>query len=183
MSESPLRLVGKFDAPGQDPLPGLMDFDVLFRRFAPYVARIAYKLTGNDRDSEEICQEVFLRLSKKLHTLATIDDVRPWLATVTVRTAKRYMHRFRFWSRLRREPTFDSIDTPGENLSGEDKVALGQLYRQLSSLPPRHRTVWVLFHGEGHALEEIAEICGQSLSTTKRDLATARTALREAFDE
>jgi len=184
MPENSLRLVGAPGSTSADLLSSApLDFDVLFRRFAPYVARIAYKLTGNDRDAEDICQEVFLRLSSKLHTLCTVEDVRPWLATVTVRVARRHMHRFRFWTRMRRpnDPGDIDVDTAGVCLPADDKVALTQLYAKLATLPARQRTAWVLFHGEGHALEEIAAICGQSLSTTKRDLVAARSALQEAF--
>ena len=159
-----------------------LDFDQAFRRYAKYVATIAYRLSGSDADTEEITQDVFLRLSQKWHLVESEQHLRRWLSMVTVRAAGRHKHRFRFWA-LVRGPVTPDDDLSFSNARSSDETQLVKdLYRHLHRLPTQERIVWVLHYVEGHDLTDIADLCGVSRSTAKRRLAAARAKLERVFD-
>ena len=155
-------------------------FDDAFRTYARYVGRIAYRLTANQDDAEEITQEVFLRLAGKIDGIESHLHLKRWLSQVTVRVAQRYGERFRFWRKLR-DPNIGIPDllSVRADTSAEDRLAVVELYRTLSRLPFAQRSVWVLAHAEGLSLDEIASCCGISKATVKRRLAAATTAVKK----
>ena len=170
---------------------GPVDFDDAFRIYARYVGRIAYRLTGQHEDAEEITQEVFLRLSDRMDQVQSDLHLRRWLSMVTVRVAQRYNERFRFWRRLRVQGPDVANMGSGQGLvlgqaslqaspqaSPEQRAAVAELFRTLATLPFGQRTAWVLAHGEGMTLDEIAAACQVSKATVKRRLTAARDAVR-----
>lgn len=152
------------------PLPE--DFDALFRRFAPYVGAIALKIMGRDDEVDDLVQEVFIKAHRGLSKLKDPQAVRPWLATITVRMARRRL-RLYWFSRVFR------LNEMGDNLvdtqaSPEQRALVTSVYRWMERMPANDRIVWVLRQVEGQTLEQIAEICECSLSTVQRRLRAAR---------
>src|SRR5258705_11796925 len=98
-----LRLVGVEAAGGSaaaqadvDP----RDFDEVFRRYAPYVARVALRLLGNDSEVDDLVQDVFLEAYRGLSALREAGALGAWLARVCVRRATRRLRRRRFLALL-----------------------------------------------------------------------------------
>src|SRR5438552_1874722 len=60
-----------------------------FRRYSSYVAAIAIRLLGRDDEVDDVVQDVFLAAQGGLGKLRDPDAIKPWLATVTVRIARR----------------------------------------------------------------------------------------------
>ena len=77
---------------------------VLFDRFAPYVARIALRLLGREAEIDDVVQEVLLAAFRQRDRIREPRAFRGWLATVTVRTARRKL-------RYRRMRSFVGLDT------------------------------------------------------------------------
>ena len=71
------------------------DLDAVFRRFAPYVARVAMRVLGPRGEIDDLVQDVFLDAHRGLGKLRDLDAIRGWLATVTVRKARRRLRRQR----------------------------------------------------------------------------------------
>jgi len=150
--------------------------DELFRRYAPYVARVAMTLLGRREDVEEAVQDVFLQAFPRLAQVRDFAAFGGWIATITVRVAHRRL-------RKRRLLGFVGLDD-GDYRELEDPAAppdqralLAQLYRVLDRLPTDQRIAWTLRHVEGEALDQVALSCGCSLATAKRRIRAAQIAL------
>ena len=162
--------------------PTLADW---FRRFAPYVARIGYRLLGRDEEVDDLVQDVFMAAHRGLGEIRHEGAVRAWLMTVAVRTARKRLRR-------RRLLQFLHLDGPGEvpasalvdeTISASDRAHLVLLSAALDRMPVDTRLAWVLHHVEGETLERVAELCRCSLATAKRRIRAAADQLaREVGD-
>jgi RNA polymerase sigma-70 factor, ECF subfamily len=185
---APLRVVASkgrlvSDAPeaAHNERVGPISVEDAFRTYSRYVATIAFRLLGRDDEVDDVVQEVFLQAHKGLQQLRDDEAIKPWLATVTVRVARRRLRLRRMgawlgWS----EPTeFDRIASPGA--SPEHQALLARVYAVLETLPVNQRIAWALRHVEGEKLEEVAQIAGCSLATAKRWIGAAQAAIEGAF--
>jgi RNA polymerase sigma-70 factor (ECF subfamily) len=167
----------------------------LMERFAPRVYRLAYGITHNEADAEEIVQDVFLSLFRKIDGFEGRAALGTWIYRITVNAAliKRRGKRVELEVLLEDHlPKFredghregdramllaDWSQTPEEELlSGETRRAVR---RMIASLPDPYRVVLLLRDLEGLSSEESAEILGESVASVKSRLHRARMALRE----
>ena len=130
---------------------------------------------------DDVVQDVFLAAHRGLKRRESDAEIKGWLATVTVRTARRRLRRLRVrgffgWDDGSR---FDSLAAPGA--SPEQRATIARVYEVLEQEPIEHRLAWLLRKVEGHSIAEVAERCGCSLATAKRRIAAATVALEEAF--
>lgn len=152
-------------------------FDDVFRRYSPYVARVALRLLGNDSEVDDLVQDVFLEAHRGLSTLREAGALGGWLARICVRRATRRLRRRRLLALL-------SLDTVAErelpfdfSASPEQRAEVARLYRRLDRLPVPERVAWVLRHVEGESLEDMVALCGCSKSTVQRRLRSAEARL------
>jgi RNA polymerase sigma-70 factor (ECF subfamily) len=167
----------------------------LMERFAPRVYRLAYGITHNEADAEEIVQDVFLNLFRKIDGFEGRAALGTWIYRISVNAAliKRRGKRVELEVLLEDHlPTFredghregdrtmllaDWSQTPEEELlSAETRRAVR---RMIASLPDPYRVVLLLRDLEGLSSEESAEILGESVASVKSRLHRARMALRE----
>jgi RNA polymerase sigma-70 factor, ECF subfamily len=148
--------------------------DSLFRRHSPFVAKVAIRLLGRDDEVDDVVQDVFLAATRGVGDVVEPEAIRGWLATVTVRVARRKLRarRVRHWLGLDRAPSYDSIASPAA--SPEQRALIGRVYLALDELPVNQRLAWALRHLEGQKLDSIAEACGCSLATAKRHIVAAQ---------
>ena len=128
----------------------------------------------------DVLQDVFMDAFAELDTLRDPSALRAWLVRRTVnKIHKRFRRR-----KLRRllgldqgadELTLASLASP--ECSPELRVELARIQDVLATLPARHRIAWVLHRVEGETLPAVAEACGTSLATAKRDIHAAQAAL------
>ncbi len=158
--------------PSREPL----SFARVYREFAPRVARWAARLGGSDCDVEDIVQEVFLVVSRKLDGLHDQEHLTSWIFTITRKIAANHRRR----SRWRRLWTSDDRLPELHPEGGQPDVALERrrlvvlFQRALDQLNDKQRAVFVLYELEGHSTLEIAELTQRNLSTVKVQLARAR---------
>jgi RNA polymerase sigma-70 factor (ECF subfamily) len=167
----------------------------LMEQFAPRVYRLACGITRNEADAEEVVQDVFLSLFRKIDGFEGRAALGTWIYRITVNAAliKRRGKRVELEVFLEDHlPTFredghregdramllaDWSESPEEELlSKETKVAVR---RMIANLPDRYRVVLLLRDLEGLSNEETAEILGDSVPSVKSRLHRARMALRE----
>ncbi len=172
-----LRLIRGAIEREREPDPG--DFNAVFRRYAPYVARVALRLLGREGEVEDLVQDVFLEAHRGLASVREAGALRGWLAKICVRRATRRL-------RLRKLRTLLSLDamTDAElpldkSASPEQATEVAALYRNLNHMAAAERVAWVLKHVEGESLDAIAALCGCSKSTVQRRLRAAQA----HFDE
>ncbi len=151
--------------------------DGIFRRYARYVAGVALRLLGRDDEVDDLIQDVFLDAVRGLRGLRDPEAIRGWLATVTVRRARRRLRvrRLRALLGLDRAPTYESLAAPGA--TAEERALLARVYAVLDGMPVDLRVAWALRHVAGERLDAVARACGCSLATAKRRIAAAQRIL------
>jgi RNA polymerase sigma-70 factor (ECF subfamily) len=159
--------------------------EALFRRHAPMVNGLAYRLMGRDSDVDDLVQDVFVTAFARLHSLDDPQAFAAWLGSILVRTAGKVIRRRALLERLglrrRREPV--DIDTVATRTAGPDVGAeLRRVYQRLERLPAEQRVAFLLRRIEGMELEEIARAMGISLATAKRRIAAAQQAVEQWAD-
>ncbi|MCY7395693.1 MAG: RNA polymerase sigma factor SigE [Nocardioides sp.] len=158
-------------------------WDEIVERHSDRVYRLAYRLTGNRHDAEDLTQEVFVRVFRSLSTY-TPGTFEGWLHRITTNL-------FLDQARRRQKIRFDALsDERADRLSSDspspDAVYADQRFdddveRALATLPPDFRAAVVLCDVEGLAYEEIAEILGAKLGTVRSRIHRGRSMLRAAL--
>lgn len=169
--------------------------EALMERYASRVYRLAHGILRNTADAEEVVQDVFLTLFRKIHTFEGRSALASWIYRVTTNAAlikRRGRKTDREVSIDAQLPTFlpdghragdrafiwaDWSQTPEADLLSQETRAI--LERAIDELPAPYRTVLVLRDVEGLSSEEVAEIVGDSVSAVKSRLHRARMVLRE----
>jgi RNA polymerase sigma factor (sigma-70 family) len=157
-------------------------WDDVVRTHSARVYRLAYRLTGNRADAEDLTQEVFVRVFRAL------DNYRPgtfegWLHRITTNL---FLDGARRRARIRFEALPDDAErVPGRERSPEqayyDDTFDGDVQRALDELPPDFRAAVVLCDIEGLSYEEIAATLNIKLGTVRSRIHRGRTLLREAL--
>ena len=160
-------------------------FEELYRKHYRRVFSLCIRMTGNTTEAEDLTQEVFIQLHRKLSSFRGEAAFTTWLHRLTVNQV--LMH-FRKRS-VRSELTTDDGEMPDsidpETINPEampivDRIALDIAIAQL---PPGYRTVFVLHDVEGYEHEEIAKLLGCSSGTSKSQLHKARLKLRRLLQK
>ncbi len=181
-----LRLVQEDVSPASSGLDALSRSPVdprdragVFKRFAPYVGRIAFRLLGRQDEVDDVVQDVFLSAQRGLDALRDEGAVKAWLATVTVRKSQRRLkrRRLRISLGLEEEADYSNVATGGAGPA--DRTLLREVYAALDRVPTAERIAWTLRHVEGEKLQNVATLCDCSLATAKRRIAMAHARILE----
>ena len=158
---------------------GARAFAEAWDRYAPLVRTIVRHACGHSSEVEDVTQEVFLRLFRRVSSLRKPESLRAFVVAFAVRTAlaERRRRRVRSWLRLTDSGELPE-DLPDDLVSRgaqELRLELGRLCRLLGKLSARERSVLLLRHLEGMKLTEISDALRVSLATTKRVFRRAST--------
>lgn len=158
-------------------------WDEVVERHSGRVYRLAYRLTGNRADAEDLTQEVFVRVFRSLHTY-TPGTFEGWLHRITTNV---FLDQARRRQRLR----FDSLSDERASLLPSNHQPPDAAYsdarfdddveQALAALTPEFRAAVVLCDVEGLTYEEIAEILGTKLGTVRSRIHRGRAQLRRAL--
>ena len=159
------------------------DLDALFRRYSPYVAFIAHRLTGSPPDVDDIVQDVFLDAERGVSKLRDINSIKPWLATITVRRVRKHLkrRRFRQFIGLDHAPSYREVADAAA--SPEHQAMLSSIYRMLDTFSADERIAWTLKFVHGENVNQVAKLCGCSRATAHRRIAMVQAVIRGAIDE
>ena len=165
-------------------------FEFLYQLHSRRVYALCLRMVGNPADAEDLMQEAFLQLYRKIGTFRGESAFSTWLHRMTVnvvlmRLRKKSLPTDSLEETL--EPDAENsgpkrdVGAPDLRLSGAvDRV---NLERSIEKLPPGYRTVFVLHDVQGYEHNEIADIMGCSVGNSKSQLHKARTRLRELLQE
>ena len=155
-------------------------FEELYRRHHRRVFSLCLRMTQNISEAEDLAQEAFVQLFRKIGSFRGESAFTTWLHRLTVNQV--LMH-FRKRS-VRDEKTTEEGDTPDQAVLGTDNpnrmrvVDRIALDNAIAQLPPGYRTVFVLHDVEGYEHEEISRMLGCAVGTSKSQLHKARMKLR-----
>src|SRR6185436_4244706 len=127
-----------------------LDFRTIFERYSHYVATIAFRLLGRNDEVDDVVQDVFLQVHRRLSTIRP-DAVRGWLAVVTVRATRRRLRRRWLWRTLGIENITEELPDP--DASPEQRAHVLSVGRLLDKMPADNRIAWLLKQVEGKTIE------------------------------
>ena len=162
-------------------------FEAVYRAHAQTVARWAVRLLGPGGDCEDVVQDVFLVVRRKLPQFRGESELTTWLYGITVRVVHDWRKRGRWWSwvtgrgqspsrgarPLEFLPSAETPQDPQALLEARERAQF--LYRILDELGEDYRTTFILFELEGLSGERVAEITGARLGTVWVRLSRARS--------
>jgi RNA polymerase sigma-70 factor, ECF subfamily len=184
-SEPPLSVVRpklqSSATPSESPAT-LRDFESAFRSHAPHLRRIARRILGAEDEVEDVVQDVFIRAHQRLPELRNTEAMRSWLATITVRVARRRL-RSSWFSRVWRGDDTICVDVQDPGATPEQYSMVASFNRYLQRLPADQRLAWVLCEVEEKTLPEAARLSDCSLSTVTRRLQAAKSRIKRAMRE
>jgi RNA polymerase sigma-70 factor, ECF subfamily len=170
-------------------------FRILVEHHSRKVYQLAYRMTGNSHDAEEVVQEAFLRAYQKLHQFAARANFGTWVYRIAANYAIDRMRQRKSEESQRENPGRKSEDGVERELIGtvpdaapspERLAQSGQLAaemrRALAELTPAERTAFLMRHWGGSGIEEIAEALKSSSSAAKNTVFRSVQKLRKALE-
>jgi RNA polymerase sigma-70 factor, ECF subfamily len=160
-------------------------FRALVDRHARAVFRLAYRMTGNEQDAEDVVQETFLKAYKNLDGFEARSNFGSWLHRIAANASYDVL---RARARHAEEPLLEGEETWDVPASspGPERLALSaevdrRVARALRRLSPAERSAFVLRHYQGLSVEEIGAVLGCDAGATKSSIFRAVRKMREAL--
>ena len=167
-------------------------FDTLLRTYEKRVYNLAYRLSGSYDEANDISQDAFLRVFQALKLFRGEANFSTWLFRIVTNVYLDRRKRTRNKQHLSLEEYIeldensvarqveDSGPTPDVVAEAHERTEL--LQQAIASLPDYQRTMVILYHTEGLAYDEIAEVLSLPIGTVKSRLNRARQTLREKLE-
>ncbi len=179
-SVTAVSAVSVADAPGWTP----PSWEAVVRDHSARVYRLAYRLTGNSHDAEDLTQEVFVRVFRSLDSYIP-GTFEGWLHRITTNL---FLDMARRRQRIRFEGLADETESrlggsePTPAQAFDDRHLDGDIHAALMALAPEYRAAVILCDIEGMSYEEIADTLGVKLGTVRSRIHRGRAQLRQALE-
>ncbi|ANS80400.1 RNA polymerase sigma-70 factor [Serinicoccus hydrothermalis] len=160
-------------------------WEEIVREHSPRVYRLAYRLTGDPHEAEDLTQDVFVRVFRSL------DSFRPgtfegWLHRITTNL---FLDKMRRRQRIRFDALTEELSARLPlRASGTDPEQVyamthldGDIQEALNALPPQFRAAVVLADIEGYSYEEVAQTLGIKMGTVRSRIHRGRALLRQSL--
>ena len=170
-------------------------YRVLVERHSANLFRLAYRMTGNRHDAEEVVQEALLRGYQKLGQFSSRSNFGTWVYRIAANYAIDRVRQQRREEARKEKPVRD--DSGGQEIDPvnfvrdekplPERLTLNAELRKkmeeaLEALTPAERTAFVMRHWEGCAIEEIAGVLKSNSGATKNTVFRAVQKLRQALE-
>ena len=148
----------------------------LYRRFSPRMYAVCLRYAGNAEEAEDILQEGFIKVFKKLESFRGDGSFEGWIRRIFVNTAIEHFRRKRYLMPVteKEENTLE-----GKYVSVLDNLAEKDIISLVQELSPGYRTVFNMYVVEGYTHKEIADMLGISEGTSKSQLSRAKVILQD----
>lgn len=158
-------------------------FEELLTLYEKRVYSHVYRMTGNRADTEDLTQEVFMKIYSTMALIRPDKNVKAWIYTIATNTVYDWLRK------KQRAPvsiTLDSVDLAEGDTSetiGDEPAYIYtgghiDLERALMQIKPAYRMVLLLVYTEGLKYEEIAQVLGVPLNTVKTHIRRAKQSLK-----
>lgn len=152
----------------------------LWNEYGGLVYRLVERAMGSSYDAEDVTQDVFISLFKKLGSLRDPGALRSFVVSVTLRIVKWKLRGRRVRQFVAPTQRGQLPDVPSRGVDADQ--ALARFYSLLDRLPVEDRMVFALRRVDGMPLDEVAPAMGLSLATVKRRLHRAETKLSNLME-
>jgi RNA polymerase sigma-70 factor (ECF subfamily) len=155
-------------------------FEMIYERYHRRTYSLCLRMTNSQSEAEDLMQEVFIQLFRKIGSFRGDSAFSTWLHRLTVNQVLMHFRR----RSVKNEKTSEDGEMPEQTVSGTenpnrmqvvDRIALK---KAVAELPPGYRKVFLLHDVEGYEHEEVARLLGISVGTSKSQLHKARLKLR-----
>jgi len=159
-------------------------WETVVRDHSARVFRLAYRLTGNTHDAEDLTQEVFVRVFRSLDSYVP-GTFEGWLHRITTNL---FLDGARRRQRIRFEGLADETESrlggsePTPAQAFDDRHLDGDIHAALKALAPEYRAAVILCDIEGLSYEEIADTLDVKLGTVRSRIHRGRAQLRQALE-
>jgi RNA polymerase sigma-70 factor, ECF subfamily len=159
-------------------------FEILYQLHKRRVYSLCLRMVSNPSQAEDLAQEAFLQLFRKIGTFRGESAFSTWLHRMTVNVVLMQLRKKGLPIVSLEETLEADEETPRKEFGAEDVKLAGsvdrmQLERAIGRLPPGYKTVFVLHDVEGFEHNEIAQMVGCSIGNSKSQLHKARLKLRD----
>ena len=161
-------------------------FQALYDRHKRRVYSLCLRMTANTAEAEDLTQEAFLQLYRKIATFRGESAFSTWLHRLSVNVVLMHLRKKSLPVVSLEETTQGSgeEDAPKKDFGADDLALAGsldrlQLQRAVDDLPPGYRMIFVLHDIQGYEHNEIAAMVGCSVGNSKSQLHKARMKLRD----
>jgi len=151
---------------------------LLYERFSPKMFALCLRYGRNREEAEDILQDGFIRVFRKLHTFKFEGSFEGWIRRIMVHTALKLL------KKSSNKNEFSNLDeVRGEKVESRAVTNLSEqeLMDLINSMPEGYRTVFNLYVIEGYKHNEIAELLDIGESTSRSQLLKARKFLQSAL--
>jgi RNA polymerase sigma-70 factor (ECF subfamily) len=164
-------------------------FAALFHTHKARIYSLCLRMTNNAAEAEDLTQDAFLQVFRKLPLFRGDSALSTWLHRVAVNTVLMHFRKKSPYQVSLDEPYINSDGSPirreygtkDNRLAGcVDRIALTSAIKELS---PGYRTIYLLHEVEGYEHQEIAEILGCSVGNSKSQLHKAKLRIRERLTD
>ncbi len=182
MEESDAALVTRAREGDQDA------FRLLVERHSLRLFQLAFRMTGNEQDAEDLVQETFLRAYKQLNRFQSRAGLGTWLYRIATNCSLDLLRRQKRRGDQERAVEFDSEEAAilSDAAAPDQQVYHGEVRQKVESvmreLTPMERTAFVLRHFEGQSIEEIGSALGAGPGATKQSIFRAVQKMRRALE-
>jgi RNA polymerase sigma-70 factor (ECF subfamily) len=155
-------------------------FEMIYERYHRRTYSLCLRMTNSQTEAEDLTQEVFIQLFRKIGSFRGDSAFSTWLHRLTVNQVLMHFRR----RSVKNEKTSEDGEMPEQTVSGTenpnkmpvvDRIALK---KAIAELPNGYRKVFVLHDVEGYEHEEVARMLSISVGTSKSQLHKARLKLR-----
>lgn len=154
----------------------------LWKQFSGFLLGVCLRYASDRMEAEDMLQEAFIKIFFNINEYSGTGSFKGWLRKVTVNTAITYYHK-----NLRHKHHTDIDDyvnvEAGTGGFEEDFYTAEDLYIVLNDLSPGYRMVFNLYTVEGYKHNEIAEMLGIDVNTSKSQYSRARAVLRKKLED
>ncbi len=151
-----------------------------YKHYYGYAMSICLRYTSSRDEALDVLNEGFLKVFTKLSQYHAGKSLKGWIRRILINTAidtYRQQHRHQHHSGL--ESVQHEVDEP----SALDQLSYEEILKEVQTLTPAYRTVFNLYVLDGFAHEEIADLLGISVGTSKSNLSRARAHLQHRLSQ
>ncbi len=156
---------------------GHNEIEEYLNKYGDMIYRLAYIQMKNREQTDDIYQDVFLKLLQQKPNLQSEEHLKAWLIRTTINCCKDYWKSAWF----RKRASMDEI--PEEAVNTEDNTSLGYVTDCVKKLPLKYRQIIHLYYYEQYSQKEIGAILDINENTVATRMARGRKMLKEYLDK
>lgn len=155
-------------------------FRELYRRHSSVMLGVCARYSDNLADAEDILQEGFIKVFKKIGTFRGKGSFEGWMKRIMINTAINHYHsNLKHHYHLNIDDLYEDVPSDNEQISTETPIPKDVIMKHIQEMPEGYRFVFNMFVFEGFSHADIAKNLGISVNTSKTQLFKARLFLQK----